>query len=134
VTDPNDPTTYKKNDAQTQDVREGNKAPTEADIENAPTTDDEQADDEADAKQAKASAKKAKATATASVPESKGEGLKAKLAHLAGVKVSDVMGFHAENQVITTWQGGKYRLAADGKSLIHLSGPTPEANKEAAGK
>lgn len=70
-------------------------------------------------------------TSASSVPPAqveKGEqaGLN-KLAKAAGVKSEDVIGYSAEANSIVTAQGQKFRLAADGKTVVKLSGPPVEA-------
>lgn len=46
-----------------------------------------------------------------------------KLAKLAGVKPEDVTGYSEERNTIVTSAGQKFRLAADGKTMVKLSGP-----------
>lgn len=106
-----------KNDGQTHDLREGDKPAVEEGINSTPA-----------AKDKKAAAKSAPA---ANKSEAKTEGLKAKLARLAKVKITDVMGYSEERQTITTTAGGKYKLSEDGKSVYTLMGPDPNADTEA---
>ena len=60
-------------------------------------------------------------------PKAAGAGAKAKMLKAIGVKADDVLAFNAETNTMVTAQGGKYRLSADGKKLIHLAGPLPKA-------
>jgi hypothetical protein len=93
-------------DAQTRDLREGDKPAVAEGIDNAP-------------------AAGAKVTAKAS------DANQNKIAKAANVKSADILSYNAERNTITTQQGGKYGLDADGE-VVHYGGPTPEENKAAA--
>lgn len=62
--------------------------------------------------------------------DAKADGNKAKIAKLVGVKTEDVIAYNSERQTAVTAQGGKYKLSADGKSVLHLAGPVPASAKK----
>jgi hypothetical protein len=62
------------------------------------------------------------------VTDTSEKSLRAKMVKLVGVKDDQVLGFNAERRTLVTSEGGKYKLSADGKQLIHLMGPAPKSD------
>ena len=73
-----------------------------------------------------ASGKTAQAKTTQSAPSGM-----AKLLRLLGITDEDVLGYGTHTITVTTKAGGKYRLGADGNSIVHLAGPVLPKSKTA---
>lgn len=65
--------------------------------------------------------------------DSKGSAIEKKMLKLIGNDATS-MSFNPETNTLATFQGGKYQLSADGKTLRHLMGPAPQAGNEAEAK
>lgn len=73
----------------------------------------------------------AQANADTQTAASKPDSTKSKMVKAIGVKDADVTAYNTESHTLVTAQGGKYQMAADGKTLRWLGGPKPKAIADA---